>query len=211
MKKVLALVLSLLMVFVLFGCDSGGDNTDETSTAAPSANETEVAETETGSSAEGLTFALVANTMTYAFCQALAAGLEEHATEDGAEMIVASADNDNEVLVQLIETYSLQTDGIFAQTSGDIGNRIVDICTEAGVPVLSVSTNLVDATSGKLLTAGVELNAYDCGYRCSRWTCENYEALGYDASDMDTLGIIVVTYSAIPNFTERAHGRFRRL
>lgn len=209
MKKYLALFLSLLMVFALFGCDTN-NNTAEETTSAPTATATDTGTTDATTVGEGMSFVYLCGSMTFPFCQAVAARFQEYADEVGATMIIGSSDFDNEEMIRLVETYAQQVDGMFVNSGAELSNSIMDIANEAGVPLLSESTNLIDATTGELLTAGVELNAYDCGYKCSQWICENYEDLGYDASNMDTLGFIVASYSAVISFNDRAQGALDR-
>jgi L-arabinose transport system substrate-binding protein len=108
--------------------------------------------------------------------------------------------------VTLVETYCDQeVDGFVLNARVDINERLYEIISEAGIPVLFESNAIADA-NGTLLTSGIELNAYDCGAGASQWIVDNYTSLGFNYDDQSTLGFIGITYSAIDSFTNRYTG-----
>lgn len=201
MKKTLALLLAILMVLALFGCTG---TTNDESTEAPT-TDASTAPSDSAAVSKG-TIVYLCN-MIFPFCQVQSATYEEIIPQDNYDVIIADINNSAETEIQLMETYCSEgVAGFICMSDGTISNRILEIVTEAGIPLVSDSTNLVDSATGKLLAPGCELNAYDCGSLCSQWIVENYEAEGFADVDVSTLGFIVATYNAIPSFIDRAQG-----
>lgn len=200
MKKTLALVLAILMAFALFGCTT----TDPVETTAPS--DSGAVDTSTPT-AETLEFVYLCSSLTIQWCQDIVDTISEFEGDLNFNLTAGDSNNDNEVMVNLVETYCDQgVDGFFLNAREDINQRLFEITQEAGIPVLFESTRIYDATSKALLTSGVELNAYDCGKGCSDWVIANYADYGFDFSDESVVGFIGITHSAVQSFVNRTLG-----
>jgi hypothetical protein len=114
-------------------------------------------------------------------------------------------------MVTLVQTYCEQgVDGFILNVTEDINERCYDIIHEAGIPIVSDSTDIRSADTGLLLCPGVELDAYSCGADLAQWVSENYQNYGFDLSDLSDVGLIIPTYSAVVSFNNRAAGAGRR-
>lgn len=201
MKKTLALLLAILMVFALIGCKGGTDN----NTTSPTAGQTDTAGGNTDSDAD-LKIVYIANSLTNVFCYNISVALESFEDEYNFDLITGTYDNDGEKFINLVETYiDQQVDGFVLNCRKEFTQAIYDIIKPSGIPFVSESTNMEDA-NGNLLTPGVELNAYENGKICSQWILDNYADIGLDASDPSKVGFISVSYSAIASFNERSQG-----
>lgn len=198
MKKTLALLLALLMVFALFGCTGGDDASNTTGS--------DTSDDSTATGGEAATIIYLCSSMTIQWCQDIATTLESFESELGFDLIAAESGFDNEKMITLVETYADEgVDGFIINTSEDINARLYEIANAAGIPVLFESTTMKD-TDGNLLTSGVELNAYDCGSKSAQYIVDNYQDLGYTVTDQSKVGFIAITYSVYASFVARSNG-----
>ncbi|MCR5689014.1 MAG: substrate-binding domain-containing protein [Clostridiales bacterium] len=216
MKKVICIILAILFVVALFGC--GKEKTPSVSpspdNSSPSPGNTDTPEPEKESEKPGkidpkdrdpYRIVYLCPGLTIQWCADVAAGLESFEDEYNFELIAAESSNKNDTYLTLLETYCDQDiDGFVLMCPEDIGASAKEIIGNAGKPVLFESIALVDANK-KLLTSGVELNAYDCGAGCSRWLAENYKTYLGDV-DMSELGFVVVTFTNMVNMKLRSDG-----
>ena len=143
MKKVLALVLAVMMVFSLAACGSGGDEetTKAPETSAPS-GETE-ADSSDGASAdaangEGLNIGVLIRTFSDTYTTTVRTFMTQYLDEAGCEYEVMDANDSQATQNEQLEAFlSKGVDGIIVQTVNVSASAdILEKCVDAGVPVL---------------------------------------------------------------------------
>ena len=219
MKKVIALLLALLMIFTLFACkknsSSGSDgNSGNVSPDAGTTPSDDRVSGDKGELVEGLTgldengdpytFVYTCGALTNTFNKNVDISMKYLSEQYGFNYIGADDDDYNNYIIML-ETYCDQdVDGFVLNTSEEIALRAYEVIKEAGIPAVFESTAIRDE-NGVLQTAGVELNGYGCGAECGKWLGENYKEYFGDV-DPKEMGFMSVTYSTVYNFGLRVDG-----
>ncbi len=145
MKKALALILAVMMVFSLAACGSGGS--DETTAAPPAtsgtSDESEPASDEGGGSAdaangEGLNIGVLIRTFSDTYTTTVRTFMTQYLDEAGCEYEVMDANDSQATQNEQLEAFlSKGVDGIICQTVNVSASAdILETCVEAGVPVL---------------------------------------------------------------------------
>ena len=215
MKKTLALVLAVLMAFALFGCASTSTPTATTApttaaaaTTAPAAGSAaaSTAAAAAKDSSKQATLVYLCNSMQVAWCTNMANTMKVFQTPYNFKLIAGDSGNDGEKFVQLVQTYCDQkVDGFIFNPNPDLAQRLSDICNKAKIPFLFESSIMADANN-KQLTAGAELDAYNNGALCGKWTADNYKTVGFSSVDPKNVGLITITNSTFVSFVNRATG-----
>ena len=163
MKKLIALLLSLVMVFGLVACGEAGNETTEApadgTTAAPAADDTTAAPAD-----EGGTIAVIAKGETHAFWQAVKAGAEAAGKEAGYDVTFRGPTAESEEYVgsqrEMVQA-ALNNDDVKGIVLATIGLGFADELTAAydkGLPVVEFDSGLyeggADITEGKDPTIG---------------------------------------------------------
>ena len=212
MKRLVALLLAVLLVFTLFACKDKTSNGNGGTTPSGNGGDTT---TPTGSENSGdartgrepYQLVYICGTLTFQWMQNIVTAMESLKEEYNFDLIAADTNSDPSKYPILIETYADQgVDGLIIAPGEDTAQRCWELCDELGVPLLFESTAMRD-DNGELLTSGTELDAYQVGESCAQWLADNYKTYwGNEELDQSTLGFIGVTHSSIPNFTSRLTG-----
>ena len=203
MKKLLVVVLTVMLLFVLVGCSSptvepSGSTSDESSDSAPS---------ETNKADDQLVIGYLAKNMTVQWMQDMEDAMIELGEKHNFTLLTANAASSPETQMNQLQDFITQgVDGLVILIADEgIAPAVVDKCEEAGVPIVGESIRLIEENDN-LVAPCVELSAIDCGSMCSQWIYDNYASLGFDFGDFSQVGFVTITNSTIRNNEERCDG-----
>ena len=218
MKKIVAISLAILVVFLAFGCSESTSDASPAETAASAAETSAEAEaaSESAGAAEdaseagvmnGKKIAYFAITMSNQWLQNMETAMKDIGATEGFEVVTADANFSADT--QLSQADTLLNDGIdgasvFVADEGS-GTAIVEKFKNANVPVIGESLRLMDA-DGNLVAPVVELDAVACGEKCAEWVSENYMNYNYDFSDMSKVGVLLDTRTTYQSDVRRSDG-----
>ena len=201
MKKVLAMLLSILMIFALFGCTPGADDTS----AEPSTSDVTSSDSAATDSPEPYQIVYLCPSYTIEWCLGMVTQIAKFEQSYNFKLTAAEGEFDNEKYITTLETLCDEgVDGFILMTMPELQQRAYEICTEAGIPFIYDAIAFTGA-DGKLFAAGAEMNAIDFGAQCGQWFVDNYENYWTNV-DSATLGYIDVTYSSMQSMIERTKG-----
>lgn len=177
MKKLLAVLLVVVMIFGLVAC--GGDKKDDADDAdeaadepaeeveeeaEPAEEEAEPAEEaeedeESGEAEGGLTFG-VTYWIETDFFRTIANSIDEEAVKDGNEIIVVDEEQDSTKQIQTIEDFIAKgVDAVFLNpVDRDAIEPALNLLKEAGIPVINFDTSVanMDLIDGYVATDNVQ-------------------------------------------------------
>jgi L-arabinose transport system substrate-binding protein len=210
MKKLLALVLTLVLLASIVACSNTSTSTSQSDTSKTTESKTDTdsnKESQETGSEEPLLIGYLAKNMTVQWMQDMEVAMEELGKEYNFTLITANAASSPETQVtQLQEFITQKVDGIITLIADEgIAPSFIAMCNEAGIPIVGESIRLID-DDGNLIAPCVELSANDCGSMCSQWIYDNYKTLGFDLSDLSNVGFATITNSTIRNNEERCDG-----
>ena len=171
MKKVIAMLLSLVMVLGMAAC--GGTNTQEESqttaedTAEEGTEETEPAEseaeaeTETGSYKIGFSVKTLTNEPSQAF---IADMIQTKVEEAGCEFVLATTDSAEDVAQQVSQIEDMLVSGIDALIVNPLDSNAIipalERCKEENVPVIMVDSGPAEGTDESLYVTYIGTDNY---------------------------------------------------
>lgn len=181
MKKLVALVLALIMVFSLIACSTQEETAPAEETKAPAEEKVEEKAEEPAEEAapveeDKLTFALIPKTMNNPFFVAMATAAQAKADELGVnlEIIAPPSESDIEEQINMFENMLEKgVDGIMVVPNGT--SEIVSSIEKANgmnIPIVCLDTT---AEGGELLTF-IGTDNYGGGEMAANWVGENLEA-----------------------------------
>jgi ABC-type sugar transport system substrate-binding protein len=205
MKKIIALLLALLMVFSLVACSSSGEDnngaTDDTQSTEPTDS------ADAGNDGEPYELVYMCSTFAVVWCKNTESAMKSLEDEYNFKLLSTDVDGDMDLWMTNIETYCDQgVDGFVCSADETIAERTYEVTSEYGIPYLFMDTAVRDE-NGVLLTSGVELDAYQVGVDTATWIVENYkERFGVDSLEGKNVGYISMHYSTYVSFENRCQG-----
>ena len=233
MKKLVALLLSVLLAFSLFACSTNGNNgaspsvpastTPETSpsTAPESApSPTPSAESSTSPSTDS-TVGYLTDKVDYSarkpykveFVYGLTCGQTANFTDALTKLskkmnftlTTFSSEMDLDKYVNELQTQiGLGVNGFIFSPPVDVLVRQDEICKEANIPYIN-SLNAYTDDDGHTMSPTVSFNGYQAGANLTDWLVNNYKTYLKDA-DLADIGYIVIDFSVSAEFSTRANG-----
>ena len=174
MKKILALLLALVLVFSFAACNSTSEETTNE-------ENTENTEGTTG----GFTVAYVCKDLSQEWFIVESAKIEEYCKANGAtEYITVDSEMNEEKYLDGVQNMIEQKVDMLIVCPPDqnLSQKTVELCDAAGIPVIAVDDPLVDGDT--LLAPAIQLSAYSVGESMGEWlanymttTFEDLEAI----------------------------------
>ena len=192
MKKLLALVLALVMVFALAACGESGstatdppaDNTDSEDEVTDNTNtEEELFYTDdidtTGISVEGSEIVYLAPTLDIEYWQWVEEGVKMACEEYGVTYTTFVAENSAATQAQNAETaVTLGADAVvLSPVSSDSCSSVLDPCEDAGIPVTIAAIGSTTDNYYSFISA----DDYTSGYDAGNYLCQRVKELGGDS------------------------------
>lgn len=229
MKKVLALLLAIMMVFALFACggtttdaDTGSDASADTGSGSDAGSDAGAdTDADTGDDADTLDylpgyyddpvdhFARDEYEFTYCFTGASAltdstmAAWARMASKYNFKVSEMCSDGDGEAYVQGIEVaVNRGVDGLFVDCDPTIANRVYELLEELEIPYVCLYNNFTD-DNGNTIAPCVMLDNYDAGDKSIAWCVENCTWGDVDSSKV---GLLNLGWSTSPTFVLRNQG-----
>ena len=205
MKKLIALLLSLVLVLGLVAC--GGDEAPETTAPKADAPETTPVADEGGEKTGDWVVGYICKDLSQEWFQATLAALEETCLANGAKEVIAldCEMNPEKCLNHLDNLIAQEVDIIVICTPDQqLSQTIVDRCNAAGIPVFADADGLI--VDGKHIAPALELDAYTVGYGMGEWLA-NYVNTEMDyAADAEVIGYMRMTMNEVSSCVPRAEG-----
>lgn len=213
MKKIVALLLAVLMVFGLTACSSGTDS--EVTTAAPDAptEAPDPAASEASAAPDASKvlniYGIYKSESTYFVNEAasIEKTLNEKAKEYGFTVTwhFNNCDGDPEKYMTLIDTAIADKADAIVTCIPDqtMSQSVVDKCNEAGVTIVAVDDGLVN-DAGEKIAPWFGIDAYNIGYSAGEWMA-NY-AKENNLLEDETVGLLYMTMSTVSSCVPRTEG-----
>lgn len=212
MKKAVALLLTGVMVLSMAGCGSSSTTAETTEETAEAAEETTEAAAEASSdvlhdlNGDGklLIYGIYkSGDQTWFLNEGAAAQALVEAA--GGEFIYVDVQTDGQKELDAINTaIANNADGIVTCTPDQtMSQNIVDLCQEAGIPVVACDDALEDADGNKLVP-WVGISGYAIGQAIGEWVCDYLEENDLVADE--TVGLLMMTMSTVSSCVPRTEG-----
>lgn len=233
MKKFLALLLAMLMVFSLVACGGGKDtddgsknNNDSSSANNDSANDdNDTADDGAASSGDGDVTASDAGypedavdhkardeyKFVYAFTASSA--LTDSMMNSWALMkdqynftvTESTGEGDQEAFIQNLEVILAKgIDGLFLDCDPTIHTRCLEIVEEFDIPFICMFNTMTNS-DGAAIAPALALNQYQSGYDAIDYYCQNYKEWWGDVDD-SKVALLNLDWSTSPPLTQRCEG-----
>ena len=204
MKRIIALLLALLMIFALVAC--GEKKADSAPSDDTAVSDAPVAYAPVdGGERDPYILVYMCSSFGNVWCKNIETAMKALQEEYNYELYSTDSNYDNDLWMTNVETYCDQgIDGFVMNCDETLTQRTYEVTSEYGIPWLSESTAVRD-NDGMLLTSGVELDAYQVGVDVGTWIVENYkEHFGVDK--LENVGYISMYYSKVLSFNNRCAG-----
>lgn len=207
MKKLLAMVLTLVLVLGVFAGCSSTEAPAETQAPAAAATQAPAAapaeEAKTGDWVVGY----ICKDLSQEWFQGTLAALEETCLANGAKEVIAldCEMNPEKCLNHLDNLIAQEVDIIIICTPDQqLSQNIVDRCNAANIPVFADADGLI--VDGKHIAPALELDAYTVGYGMGEWLA-NYVNTEMDyAADAEVIGYMCMTMNEVSSCLPRSEG-----
>lgn len=214
-RKAFYLVTCILVVALVFGLSLAGcKSTTTTTTAAAETTTTAAAETTTTAAAETTTtaaaktfkFGYISKLLTHPWFMAESAGIEKFCKENGIEYVSADANMDDEKCLQLVdELITQKIDALMiCATSQGIGPAIVEKCTKAGIPVVTIDDTLLDSAGKQLNHIGMPTK--DVGIMGGEALAKLAKEMGFFDDAKNVVKVMNLTSPKLSVLMERTEG-----
>ena len=200
MKKIIALLLAVLMVFALVACGGGAAGGDKDAADSGATG---------GAAADGerepYKIAYLCNDLSWVWNKAISDNFETLQTRYNYEYTSYACMNDFDAFINQIYTFADNGyDGFIIGADDALAPRAYEVCKEVGVAFVAESTAFIDA-DGHCIWPSVEQDQYYNGCLPVEWLAENYKNY-WGEIDLSTLGLIVLDFSVIFGIHEREAG-----
>lgn len=206
MKKFLALILALAMVFALAACasDPATTDTDDNNT---NNNATPTDDPNAGSDDKILIGAIYRD-LTQTWFEKEAAAAQKTADELGIDILIGDGQEDPAVLIDVLDSFITQgIQGLVINTCDQgLSQTILDKCAAAGIPVCAVDVPLID-DDGNHIAPAVILDSYLCGQQTVEWLL-NYVNDNGGIQDPATTGLLILAMETVTSCIPRADGQY---
>lgn len=196
MKKVLAIVLALMMLFALTACGE----------------EPAPADTGSGSSPDGrgeeILIGAVYRDLTQAWFENESAAAQEAADALGIDILIGDSKEDPAELINVVDSFIAQgIQGLICNPCEQgLSQTIVDKCNDAGIPVVAVDVPLID-DDGNHIAPAIILDSYLCGQQTAEWLL-NYVNENGGITDPATTGYLILAMETATSCIPRADGQY---
>jgi len=230
MKKIIALLLALVMVFALAACGTSEAPAEEPATKAEEPAKTaeepaKTAEEPAEAPAADLDMTVVATVdedvdysarepykIVYAHYdnnlleQQMWDAFSDVADKYNVELDRMTGDTDDEQYVTNLQAIVDRgdVDAIVIETTNSVQNAVLDIMAESGIPYVNLFTEYYDE-NGVVITPTVGLPQYQVGYDSLEYLCKNYKEFWGDV-DTSKIGLIGIDFSVSPALNARVVG-----
>jgi L-arabinose transport system substrate-binding protein len=216
----LLLVLAMLLGLALVGCSSSGSGA---ASASPAASPSTPAATSAAPSDAGQASASPAATsaapgkplnvvyLSYAmginWCVQFADAMKDLGAKNNINVEVADGNFKPETQMSQLDQYlSKGVDAVVCMLVDEgAAQAMADRCKEANVLLLGEATPFYDANN-KLVCPCSWVNGIDDGTQASQWVVDNYKRLGFDYTDLSTVGYIYFTDTTFAEMQPRVDG-----
>ncbi len=233
MKKALAVLLAILMIFSLFACSGNKTDTEPSkkpsTEPSPSASEASPADTTDAGSPETAvdpsvnadkigyfdsgvdpqsrdTYHIVwAYVYTLMLFEKMTECFKNYEEKLNVQIDTMTAESDIDLYIINLETLAAQgTDGFLIHFDVATSDRIKEVLDEAGVPYVAVFNSVRDQ-AGNSLVPTIGLDQYAAGVTTMDWMNDNYKTYWGDI-DTSKLGLLNMTLSVSEDLNDRAAG-----
>ena len=209
MKRIIALLLALLMVFALVACAAKEDSKPADDAADAPASDDAAASDAPAADGERDPYELVYMCATFGnvWCKNIEIAMKSLEEEYNFTLLSTDVDYDFDLWMTNVETYCDQgVDGFVLNCDETMTQRTFEVTSEYGIPWITESTAVRDS-NGVLQTPGVELDAYGVGQGVGQLIVDNYkEYFGVDSIDPSKAALISVSYTTVKSFNDRCQG-----
>lgn len=233
MKKILALLLAVIMVFALVACGSGDDTKTSASpspSSSPADSGKDDAEKPTDAGTDDETSAppvsagrvgyydddvdhFARDSYTFSYCYTAPSALSDNMIDCFKRLSKTynftlnemNGNNDSEAYIQGIEVeYNKGVDGMLIDCDPTIMNRVYELLNELEIPYVALFNPMADA-DGKILGPSVVIDQERAGRDTINWYADRYKEYWGDI-DESKLALLVINFSTSPAFQSRADG-----
>ncbi|MBR4706782.1 MAG: substrate-binding domain-containing protein, partial [Pseudobutyrivibrio sp.] len=204
-KKVLSILMVSVMAWAFAGCSAV--STDDGSAAAPAAESTETAATETTASGEaGVVYGIYkAGDQTWFIDEGAAAQAAVEANGDSFTYVDAKM-SPEEYLKAIDNAIANNAKGIVTCIPDQtMSQAVIEKCEAAGIPIVAADDALQDGDGNKL-APWVGINAYVIGQANGDWLA-NYAKENNLETD-EECGLLIMTMDTVSSCVPRAEGEY---
>lgn len=229
MKKILALLLALVLVFSLCACGDTAAKGDKDDTKAPATATPDSPDDEsTGGDDEPTGVEDVGyytddvdhfarEPYKFVYCYSAASALSDNMIDCykrlgelyNFELGEMCGNSNAEAYIQGIELeVNKGADGLFVDADPVIHARVYELLNELEIPYVSLFNPMADE-SGKIVGPSVGIRQNDAGRDAIQWYADRYKDY-WGEIDMSKLCMLVLNFSTSPAFQQRADGAYER-
>lgn len=206
MKKSLAFVLSILMLLtVMVGCNNGSSPSEAPATGAPATDTPPGTEAPAEPEGDEITIAGIYKSGDQQWFIGEGEAAKQKCLEMGAaEFTYVDVKLDPNLYLQAIdEAITKGVDGILTcPPDQKMSKQVVDMCAEAGIPVIACDDALQDE-NGEFLAPFVGIDAYAIGKAVGEWTADYVEE---NEMTGDDVGVLYLTANTVSSCVPRTEG-----
>lgn len=163
-KRVLGSLMAVtLTTAMLAGCGGSNSSSNSADTSAGSAGDTNGSSAATSASSseakagEGLKFVYISKQLTHPWFVQEEMGIKKACEELGIEYVGIDSDgNDEKCLSDIDSAFTMEADALLmCITNQSMGPNVASMCEEAGIPLVTIDDNIVDADGNQVPHVGM--------------------------------------------------------